>query len=219
MANTKDKRQQLLVWGYIRNLESIHKLKSIPYEINDIIYLYQEVFDRWSTEYLAEQLTLNEDKSIVTCNENHNVVTAFGDTSVEQGIFKWCIEMTSLHRTKHDGRIDGPFIGIIEDKPEFMKQFKNDACWQYHGYQIDGKDGMIYTYSNNNSYSIKDRSTQCLWKKEGDILELKLDLNQATLSAKVNDTDIGVLFEGIAIKRYRLAMSMCQEHGSKFSLY
>ena len=42
----KDNRQELLVAGYIRNVEKSYQM-NIPGDITDIIYLYQRIYDEW----------------------------------------------------------------------------------------------------------------------------------------------------------------------------
>ena len=56
------------------------------------------------------------------------------------------------------------------------------------------------------------------WNHQGDILEMKLDLDNKTLSYKVNDSDFVELFPQIEIssKGYRFALGVNQNAGSKF---
>ena len=119
MQKKMDHKQELLVWGYVRELEKVYKFSNIPHEINDIIYSYQRLCDQWSEKHSDEHLKLNADKSIVTCQGNHEVSTAYGDTKVEQGIFEWRIKILSLTRPKPTSvhmHVAGPFVGIIEDE-------------------------------------------------------------------------------------------------------
>ena len=52
--------------------------------------------------------------------------------------------------------------------------------------------------------------------EDGDVLEMTVDLNEHTLSSKVNDTDLGALSTNIADEEYRLALSLIKSNGSQF---
>ena len=47
----KNYRRELLVAGYVRDMKTIHKIKNVPSEINDIIYSYQRLLDVWNKKY------------------------------------------------------------------------------------------------------------------------------------------------------------------------
>ena len=64
----------------------------------------------------------------------------------------------------------------------------------------------------------KNGKSSFRWHNEGDILEINLDLNEKTLSAKVNDKDFGVVFKKVSKKRYRFAISVCGGGGFEFCM-
>ena len=209
-STKKDRRRELLVAGYVRDIERAHKIHRIPAEINDIIYLYQRLYDEWSKQYSSKKVTIDEIGSMITMHCDQDV-TAFGCHVVTKGIFKWRIKMVKF---TYDEKIDGspPYVGIIEDNEEYMEEYKNSCDWDENGYLLCCKIGRLLCGD------ILTSDYPCRWNKEGDILEMTLDLNERTLSFKVNDEDYGVAFEDIEEREYRLAFGGYKCDGSQFML-
>ena len=215
MATERDYRRELLVWGYIRQLEKIHNDMNIPIEINDIIYLFQRIYDQWDKKYSNEHIMIDQEKSMITFNapNNHEFVTAFGSHSVSKGIFKWKIKLLSfVNNGLHGG---SPFVGIIEDKEELV-QSSQSGDWDGYGYQFCGGSGNLYSewaYRENKAIDYG-----CKWKEEGDVIEMILDLDDYTLSFSVNGEGFGVAFKNIMDTNYRLVLSAFNCKGSQFGM-
>ena len=92
---TSTDSRELLAWGYVRNIEKLHKDLNIPLEINNIIYLYQRLCDEWSQEYKSKYTSVDADKSIVTVNTNDSV-TMYGQKVIKEGLFIWKVKIISI---------------------------------------------------------------------------------------------------------------------------
>ena len=77
-------KQELLVWGYIREIQKLYTINNFTFDINDIIYAYQKICDEWSTKYSSTNITMDETRSMIVLKQ---ASTAFGDTIVDQGTF------------------------------------------------------------------------------------------------------------------------------------
>ena len=215
MTTSINKTQELLVWGFVREIEKIYKIRNIPFEINDIIYVYQKICDRWSRKYSSKQIKINQSGSVITVDSDQLYPTAFGGVIVNkdiQGSFKWRLKILSLIYDGDYG-MEAPYIGIIIDDEKNLVKYKDDDNWDDCGYQLCAANGILCC-----NMSFRTEPYWCKWCKDGDILEMTLDLNARTLSYKVNDKDFGVAFSNIKQANYRLALSMDKSKGSKFEL-
>ena len=214
MATSRNQKQELLVWGFIREIEKVYKIMNVPFEINDIIYLYQRIYDEWSKKYSSDNVIINNDtKSMLTINTKE-YVTAFGSHIVTEGVFKWKIQMQKM--TNKPGFGKPPFVGIMEDSEANLKRYKDDCNWDDNGYQFCAQSGALFC-----PYTEREKKTdkyECRWMQKGEILHVILDLNDKTLSFKVNDEDFGVAFKNIKHGNYRLAFSTWECKGSEFVL-
>ena len=81
------------------------------------------------------------------------------------------------------------------------------------GYAFDFSNGVLIhetgRYSNGPQYG-----SIC---KEGDVIEMILDLYSFTLRYKINDKDLGIAFEDIEDTQYRGACSS-EKHGVKLEM-
>ena len=188
-------------------------MENIPIDINNIIYLFFRFCDQWSERFTSDDIEIDEDglTFVVKGVDEH---TVFGETVVEDGVFLWRIKILEI--TTHDYD-DGPFVGIIEDDSENLNKVQDSDVWENDGYQLCGYTGNLC--SNKLMSNTKTQNYCCKWNKEGDILEISLDLSKQTISFKVNDKDYGVGFKNIKKTKYRLALtSEMGQQGSKFTL-
>ena len=215
MARVKEYEQKLLVAGFIRGIEKMYKIKNIPNEINDIIYLYQRLYDEWDTKWTNDYVNIDETNTTITIKEddesNMGHAIAFGKRVVSEGIYIWKIKIICIKLTFESP----PYVGIIENNEEYLKRYRDDFLWDNVGYQLCGGNSVLCGPLSSNYHKTSDY--QCLWKKEGDVVEIILDLNERTLGFKVNDIDYGVAFSNIHKTEYRLAVSTLSMKGSKFA--
>ena len=212
MATPTDYRGKMLVWGYIRSIETKYEHMNIPLEINDIICLYHRIREEWDEKYSSSFIKIDATKSIITITTDESP-TVYGTLVVSEGIFVWKVKMISWEPTQWGSP---PFVGITEDIHEHLEEYKDASGWTKKGYEMCGKSGALFYPSKGEHYHTKNYKGR--WDKEGDILEITLNLDERTLSFKTNDTDFGVAFGNIKVARYRLVITFWDNKDSKFQL-
>ena len=204
MALSKDVEQELLIDGYVRNIEKLCHIINIPKEINDIIYLFKQFCDEWSKKHSHTEFKINENNCILKI-DNNKTMTAFGSHVVIDGVYKWKIKIVSCRF------LDVYHIGLIQDSDMNMKIYSESEYWHKCGCMIS-TSGVLY----GDWKQLPD--FKCKWNKIGDILIIKLDLNDRTISFKLNGRDIGVAFRNITRSGYRLALTVSESKASCFKL-
>ena len=102
-------KRELLVYGYIRNIETQYKhLNPIPIENNNIIYLYQRLCDEWSEKYKSKHVTISH-QGIVSINHGADL-SIYGKEAVTRGVFIWIVKIIEFNG--HPGS-DLPYIGMV----------------------------------------------------------------------------------------------------------
>ena len=204
--------RELLVWGFIRNIERQYKQLEIPIEINSIIYSFQRLCDEWSTKYKSEYITIDKDEAMVTVN-NDEMVTVYGQKVMTEGSYIWDVKIISFNP-----KYALAYIGIVQNDNEKLYDYLEDCDFDDYGYQLCGESGDLCYGLSGEAHDIEAK--QCIWKRDGDILAMKLDLDEQTLSFNVNDTKFVELFSNIEIppNGYRLALGIAQCTGCKFQL-
>ena len=209
MSTQQELRGELLVWG---RLEKECQIDNIPEDINNIILLFQKVCDLWDREYSNTDLEFDEDGSSVIL-KNDAWVTAYGQAVVKSDIYKWRIKIENLEQDQKYR--EGPYVVIIVDKVQYLKQYISSDGWDEDGYQLLAGLGNI-------AFCIGEQvefESDCSWSKEGDILEITLDMNARTLMFVVNDDeDTAIICSNIMQSEYRLALTPGRLHGAKFVL-
>ena len=211
MTTERQNRQELLVWGYIRDMEKMYKLMNIPTVINDIIYSYQTFYDEWCKKYSHQGIIIDESTNKVTFNAQSNM-TAYGSNVIKSGIFTWRIKTIKL--TGGNGWSVHPYIGIIENDEEKLKRFVNNGSWERCGYQFCAGNGNICGKNVSDSRNIYKYSV-----KSDDVLEVVLDLNEGKLQFIVNEQDIRTVLDDVDKDcEYRFVLTCAYHEGSEFSL-
>ena len=151
--------RRLLVWGYIRNIEKAQQHLKIPFEINEIIYLYQRFLNAWSEKYKAESVVVDTDKSMVTIDTDG--ATVYGDEVIKEGVFKWTVAIVSLH---DDGIIGDslPHIGIVENDDTLLKRYLTNVNFDDFGHLLCCGNRAVYSYQDR-----LDVKSKFVWKQKG----------------------------------------------------
>ena len=174
-----------LVNGYIRGIQEIlsnDTYHNIPPLINTICALFYNLADEWSRNDVASQYEINGNKLKIS-NESAKGVhhqSAYLTNTVHSGKHHWRFKL-SVYK--------GSFyvvIGIIKDTAERMVdkllgQKANTA------YAMDVAYNEINNHKSDNQWQ-KGNAVQC---KEGDIIDMYLDLDKLELSFGVNDKHYG----------------------------
>lgn len=207
----------LLTSCYVRDIERREEIKNIPKEITNIISSYVILDRQWNEKYSHNRLTIYNQRILnIYSNE---CMTAYGFLTVSDGIYKWKIKILSLNmvNTPWDKGSYPPYIGLIEDNKQYMQQGLTKTDWYRYGYQITRYRSLLCRKESvaMNCYMYHQL---CKWNKSGDILEITLDLNEKTISFKLNDEDFGIAFRNVVKTNYRLAISVTNGGGSSFEL-
>lgn len=210
MALSKNSRKEFLIAGFVKKIEKKYKIKNIPLAINDVIALFLRLYDSWNREYSYKDAEIDESGQIVTMSTGA-YMSVFGSYVVTEGVYKWSIKLVKYLEYGEFGAWS-PYVGLIEDDEEYIKQYLNDNNWDKYGYQISSAPAQY----NRGEGSIATPNFGCRWCKEGDILEITLDLDKRTISFKINDKDYGVGFSNIVLAPYRLALTVLDCQGACF---
>ena len=203
-------KKELLVAGYVREIENHYKIRNIPTEIKDMIYLYQQFHDIWSEKYSHKDIIIDRKKGTFKVTSKYDI-TVYGSQVVSSGTSTWKIKILWTPQSELES-----WIGIIEDKSaEILAKYANDFAWDRFGYQLSCFNGLLYSGMEK----VRSPSYGCEWKRQGDIMEMTLDLNEGTLKFKVNDRDFGVAFKNIKQSRYRLALSTYDAEEAEFMMF
>lgn len=217
MSERYSKRVELLVYGYVRDIEKECEFLNIPKEIPNLVYLYQKLCDEWDIKNSHPDLTIFGNLSTIRLEMNDRTrteMTAFGAQKVTEGIFKWRLKIISLKLGRFDA---SPYIGIIEDTDDNLKKYKTSGAWQQVGYQLCAGNSRLWWCGYGDKGANAERGYNCYWNKNGDILEMILDLENDTLRFILNDKDCGVAFRNIKKTQYRLALTCLHlQLGSSF---
>lgn len=135
MAEAVD-AQELLIAGYVRELESKCKFPNIPTEINDIIHSYRRFCDVWNQKYSNDSFTIDHisNKLISDIFFSGDCGTAYGTQVVGEGIFNWKIKTISYKYNMQF--ISHPYIGLIEDDEHILLDHSDQGSWQSYGFQF-----------------------------------------------------------------------------------
>ena len=181
------KNTEYTVYGFIRQLQ-----KSLDSIIAELVYkiclaFYAEI-DRWNGDTMDERIEFNPDTQTIKniSKVSHEWTAAFGELKCKTpNIYHWKLKMNAMRGNKEI------MIGVINQrlvdlKTTHLLHSNTFAFWSY-------KSGT----SNCCSSSIE--RTKCDQKLEdGDVVEMKLDLKEYTLSFVINDKDYGVVIKDIA---------------------
>lgn len=189
-------KKELTVYGYCRKFERIRKDIHIIDNIRDIIIEYYTIKQYWNKDMIhnSNMLQLNEDNHCIKHIFKQSWVTAFGEIKTNSGIFQWQIRLKITSKSGHSHS-----IGIVQaDKiHDLSNTFIGSTNTSYGYYSYNG----LKHNGTNTREKYGDR-----WKS-GDIITVILDMDNCTLSYKVNDKSQGIAFENITKTEYILGVS------------
>ena len=134
--------------------------------------------------------------------------TAFLTKVISAGIHRWTFRIINISDEMNFG-----IYKVISRTPATLDLSDRFFSAANNGYAYEAKNSMDKTASDGNLMKPESMSHH-VWKsygancKDGDIVEMILNLEEYTLSFKVNDIDYGVAFEDIEKTKYRAAIFM-----------
>ena len=186
----------ILVTGYIREVGDKYKLL-IPMDINTVCFKYWliTVCDEWDKRLSSDKVEYNQ--QLITTIRPNAWKLVYGCLGIDKGLHTWQIKIISDIRFLA--------IGVIEDNENVLTAYNHNHRFVIkHGCCLEVKSGMFYhrTISSLNakSYSISSKASQ------GDIFTMTLDMDNHTLSYKINDKDYGIATNTLDKSKYRLAV-------------
>ena len=205
----------ILVTGYIKEIEKIIKIY-IPTGIKKLIFDYWliNICDEW---LVTEKLTTDVIKVNGFCIDvlQKTRATIYGTKVISPGNrFTWIIKINKYF--SRSTSYYHPCVGIIQNDAKIMENNKtrNSYTWSGHGYFYAGNTADIRPAN----WSLSKELVQTKYNKTGDIIYVNLDLINYTLSYKINDNDLGVIFQDIKKSDYRLTVTVAKGTGSQFEL-
>ena len=198
-------KTDILVYGYIRDINKKFKLL-IPDDINKICFEYWliTVCDEWDKHYLSSEHVEIDESGATVKSIKAGVVSIYGCRTVDKGVYSWQIKlMMNVAATSR-----WFCMGVIQDKHGILERFKQSYMYvEHHGCCLHN-DGRFYRGSASFGKDYMDR-----FKVEEEIIILMtLDMDNHTLSYKVNDKDYGIVTDQLGKDRYRLVISFHDEN-------
>lgn len=195
----------ILITGYVRDLSNEYKTLFIPYEIKQLCFKYWfiTVCDEWNTECLPADIEIHAQtaKSLLTPSEFkfQKQRTFYGTHKVESGIYSWHIKFITT--------INWICIGVIEADKDLMMKYQRSNSYRCfdHGCFLLTSNGRIYSGSTSAIYSHPI-------KQSGTIISITLNMDNHSLSYKLNDKDYGIAYDKLYKKGYSLAVTLIKEN-------
>ena len=221
MAFEATEDDHLLVWGYVRSMEKSLKLDNIPYELYDLIYEHKKIRDKWIRVAFNKRIKIDTTKRLITIKSSEKTII-YGSEVVTNGVFTWTVKIISAPAWKiashpsadmsHD--INGIPNCVDKYSPYIGIAFGNSLECPCIPYQLDANN-KLYDANYVDGIKYKDK---CKWREQGDIIRMKLDLTEGTLSFNVNGDDFGVAFWNLKVTGYRLAITLYEAKGTQLQL-
>ena len=202
-------RQKDLIYGYIRKIQAIfpkdNTYYNIPDSVNYICALFYHLKDKWDPKYIGANHKLSNDGYSLTIGGGAS--SSYGTVIVKSPeVYRWKFKIHKAPANSHWNLVLGVWKIKSADKPvtdtHFTNSTNNKGTFEW-GYAVDLSYGNLIevqgSYSNGPEYG-----SRC---KDGDVVEMVLDLKKFTLGYKINDNDFGPAFKEIEDTEYRVACS------------
>ena len=189
-AKKADTATKLLIFGYIRNVNVMHKISDIiPDLISFVILLYfmeKEYFDK-----TCRDCQISHDKLSVTRIRGHNFYsTTYGKqwiNSLSNAVVTWKIKITNKIPS------NSPMIIGVTSRDDRQNGDFSDASVKHQ---------TMYAFASNGSWSTANGYTNQIWREymeftQNDIITFILDLKVRAILFKVNEEEPNVIMKDI----------------------
>ena len=191
----------ILVAGYINEHMNQYELQ-IPDDIIGICFLFWfiKVCDEWDREHLPGAVKIDGQTVKATSWGDQCV---YGCHSIDKGSHQWTLQLTRKTTGKWF------CIGIIEDKPEILKEFQNSVNFILEHGCLLHSDGKFYRGSITYGESYMG---QTRFEEEDTRIAMALDMDNHTLSFNIDGIDYGVATNKLDKDRYRMVITLDTEN-------
>ena len=208
-------RNKLLLDGYFRNcqkelfqVEMIDNAYfNIPEISKSICLLYYGLSDAWDPKYVGDTYKLLDNQTIKHVGEEGfgNVKSAYGTAIISDGEYHWKFTIKKYSAGANTWSI---VIGIWKTTSSPTPPIEHYTWFTRYGngYGFVLGDGKLVVLRGNTSENTKYAKDYVA--ADGDIIDMYLDLNKATLSYTINGTDYGVA-RNVERTSYRAAVIAC----------
>ena len=203
-----DQNTKYTIYGFIRNMQKQISRDNIYYTIPELvihwILLYFYIADQFDPEYCSNSYQLSANNCTIT-KLNQDDSTAFLTKVVSKGVHKWKF---ILHKKVSYGNI---IIGVWKSK--YTKSTQQvvrgaDARGRYYGYYVSHRS------LTNGDKSLRNLQYADVDGKDGDIIEMILDLNSFKLEYNKNGKSLGIAFDNISRCDYVVCIEIVKEPNS-----
>ena len=172
--------------------------------------------DQWDAMSLGDNLKLSADKKRVICSETQSYCyrTCFGQKVEDKGTHHWTLRITECQNGYCAWNM---VVGTMKIENGEKHPIYNDEQQTklYHRNSHFTAEQMGYGFIGNLGRLTKDdghgpgRQYGQPFMKKDDIIEVFLDLEERTLSYKINGKGYGTAFDCLDETRYCLAVTFC----------
>ena len=201
-----DQRTKDLISGYTRNAQTTNI--NIPPLINYICALFYYVTDKWNKQRTTQNCQISDDElTMQSINEN---TTAFLTQIAKSGQHHWKFKINEWA----SGYAEHLIIGIVKDIAiEKVIQDQWIGKRENTSYCLDVSLNELNIHNKYNAWQ-GGYANNC---KEGDIIDMYLDLDELELSFSIDDIHYGKAFDIDSGYGYVAAVSVWRD-GSKLTL-
>ena len=204
-ANGQRIKTDILVSGYMRQFDEKHKL-FIPIDINKVCFQYWliPVCDEWDRKLSFNNIHI-DGQIMKSAAKRGQPQSIYGCLGVDKGSHTWQIKLRS--------NASWFTIGIIQDKHEILTKFKNSYDYVVNNGCCLLCTGRFYKGGTDIASAFK----YCTFPKgtvEGMVITMTLDMDNHTLSYKINGDDNGIATDEIDKTKYRLVVGVWYKNDS-----
>ena len=203
-----DQKTKDLISGYIRNTQITNV--NIPALINYICTLFYYVSEKWNKQRTTQNCLISYDELTMESIDENEFTTAFLTQIAESGQHHWKFKI--IERPSEDA--GNLIIGIVKDividkviQDQWIGKSKNAS------YCLDVSFNELNIHDKCNSWE-GGYATRC---KQGDIIDMYLDLDKLELSFSIGGTHYGKAFDVDSGFGYTAAVSVWP-NGTKLTL-
>ena len=206
-----DQREQDIVFGFVHEIEKLFPIDNPYYNISKfIIYIclsFYHILDKWDINCKSQHIQIKDN---VITGHNLDYQTAFLHTICKSpNKYHWRFKI-ELFNGKYASWNN--LIGVykLNDRPLPSLSVENDFVHMDNcGYAFVSSSGELTDASSPGDYCVNGTVLNTEFGiacKQGDTIEMTLDLTQWTIGYVINGKDYGVAFRDIEKCDYRAAV-------------